>query len=63
MKVIKKPKYKNITCYHCLAVLKPQPKDLLKISEGYCTTCPLCRKNLIFALADLIEIEAQSNDN
>jgi RNase P subunit RPR2 len=63
MKVIKKPKYKNVTCKNCLAVLKPQPKDLLRISEGFCLICPLCRRNSVFKLEDLIEDELQSNDN
>lgn len=56
MKVIKYPKYKDVSCHHCMAVLRPKPKDIHKCLDGYCLVCPVCKRNNAFLLEDLMQI-------
>jgi hypothetical protein len=43
MKVIKKPKLRNITCSYCKAVLKIKHSDIGKTLSGYrYVECPVC---------------------
>lgn len=54
MKILKRPKFKRITCHVCGCIYQPQEKDVLTkdgcpvVSDRIFVECPVCR-NLSYA--------------
>lgn len=43
MKILKRPKFKKVTCRVCGCVFVPSDKDIDPVMSGLTTRCPVCK--------------------